>query len=374
MTPTTIEAPPALYTQVVSLAFALAFIFGAVGQRTHFCTMGAIADWVNYGDRTRVHQWLLAIGVAIVGTQTLAALGLIDTAKTIHATPRLTWLAYVLGGALFGFGMVLAGGCGSRNLVRLGTGSLKSLVVFIVLGLVAYMSLRGMLGVFRVNLIEPFVLQLSSAQDLPTLLAAPLGVSKEVLHWALGLGLGTALIAYTLTRRDFLKFDNLLAGFAIGGVIVALWFVSGHVGYLAEHPETLDEAFLRTNSGRMESLSFVAPLAYTLDWLLFFSDKSRVITLGIAAVFGVVLGSLVTALLSKEFRWEGFASTEDTANNLIGAALMGFGGVLALGCTIGQGLSGISTLSLSSLLALVGIVGGAVLALRYQTWRVERMV
>ncbi len=368
-----IDALPALYTKVVGLTFVLAFIFGAVSQRTHFCTMGAIADWVNYGDRTRIHQWGLAIGVAILGTQALAGLGLIDTTKTIYATPRLTWLAYLLGGSLFGFGMVLAGGCGSRNLVRLGAGSLKSLVVFIVLGLVAYMSLRGMLGVFRVNLIEPFVVQLPNAQDLPTLLAGSLGMSQATLHWTLGLGLGGALMAYALTRRGFLTLDNLLAGFVIGGVIVALWLVSGHLGHLVEHPETLEEAFVRTNSGRMESLSFVAPLAYTLDWLLFFSDQSRVITLGIAAVFGVVLGALASALLSKDFHWEGFANTEDTANHLVGASLMGFGGVLALGCTVGQGLSGISTLSLSAFLALIGIAGGAVLALRYQTWRVERM-
>lgn len=374
MNPISIEALPTIYTQVVALAFALSFVFGAVAQRTHFCTMGAIADLVNFGDRTRLRQWLLAIGVAIVGTQALGALELIDTSKTIYANPRVTWLAYLLGGALFGFGMVLAGGCGSRTLVRLGAGNLKSLVVFVVLGLTAYISLRGVLGVFRVNVIEPVNVQLASAQDLPTLLSQTLNLSRSTAQWILGLALGGPLILFALLRRDFWTFDNLLAGGAIGGVIVAIWFVSGHLGYLAEHPETLEEAFVRTNSGRMESLSFVAPIAYTLDWLMFFSDKSKVITLGIAAVFGMVLGSTVTALLSRQFRWEGFAHTEDTANHIVGAALMGFGGVLALGCTIGQGLSGISTLALSSFLALGGIVSGAVLALKYQMWRVERMV
>ena len=373
MNPISPEALPALYSKVVWLSFALAFVFGAVAQRTNFCTMGAIADLVNFGDRTRLRQWLLAIGVAIAGTQSLAALGLIDTAKAIYTTPRLAWLAYVIGGLLFGFGMVLAGGCGSRTLVRLGGGSLKSLVVFIVLGLVAYMSLRGVLGVFRVSAIEPVAVQLASAQDLPTLLAGALGASKATLQWTLGLGLGGALIAYALARRDFLTFDNLLAGFAIGGVIVAMWFVSGHVGHLAEHPETLEESFVRTNSARMESLSFVAPIAYTLDWLMFFSDKSKVVTIGIAAVSGMVAGSLAMALASKRFHWEGFADTEDTANHIAGAALMGFGGVLALGCTVGQGLSGLSTLAVGSMLAVGGIVGGAVIALKYQAWRVENL-
>ena len=373
MNPISPEALPALYSKVVWLSFALAFVFGAVAQRTNFCTMGAIADLVNFGDRTRLRQWLLAIGVAIAGTQSLAALGLIDTAKAIYTTPRLAWLAYVIGGLLFGFGMVLAGGCGSRTLVRLGGGSLKSLVVFIVLGLVAYMSLRGVLGVFRVSAIEPVAVQLASAQDLPTLLAGALGASKATLQWTLGLGLGGALIAYALARRDFLTFDNLLAGFAIGGVIVAMWFVSGHVGHLAEHPETLEESFVRTNSARMESLSFVAPIAYTLDWLMFFSDKSKVVTIGIAAVSGMLAGSLAMALAAKRFHWEGFADTEDTANHIAGAALMGFGGVLALGCTVGQGLSGLSTLAVGSMLAVGGIVGGAVIALKYQAWRVENL-
>lgn len=373
MPPLTPDALSTLQLQVIGLAFALAFVFGAVVQRTHFCTMGAIADWVNFGDTTRLRQWMLAMGVAIVGTQALAALGLIDTTKAIVTSSRITWLSYLLGGTLFGIGMVLAGGCGSRNLVRLGAGSLKSLVVFIVLGLAAYMSLRGVLGVFRVSLIEPFVLQVPSAQDLPSLLAPLANTAKETLHWALGLGVGGALILYTLRRREFLTLDNLLAGVVLGSVVVALWWVSGHLGHLSEHPETLDEAFLRTNSGRMESFSFVAPVAYTLDWLLFFSDTSRLISIGIALVAGTVLGAGVVALARGEFRWEGFASTEDTANHLVGATLMGFGGVMALGCTIGQGLSGISTLALSSFVALAGIFGGAVLALKYQAWRVERM-
>jgi uncharacterized membrane protein YedE/YeeE len=134
----------------------------------------------------------------------------------------------------------------------------------------------------------------------------------------------------------------------------------------------LQEAFVATNSRRMESLSFVAPIAYTLDWLLFFSDKSKVLTLGIVSTAGVVLGSWAAALAGGRFRWEGFASVEDTANHVIGGALMGVGGVTALGCTIGQGISGVSTLALGSFIALASIIGGAVLALHYQAWRLER--
>jgi uncharacterized membrane protein YedE/YeeE len=173
--------------------------------------------------------------------------------------------------------------------------------------------------------------------------------------------------------RDFRQVDNLLAGLGIGAVIVAMWWVSGRLGYVAEHPDTLQEAFLATNSGRTEAMSFVSPVAYTLDWLMFFSDKSKVLTLGIVSVFGVVLGSLLVALVSRSFRWEGFGSTEDVANHLGGATLMGIGGVTAMGCTIGQGLSGISTLSLTSFVAVAAILAGAVAAFKYQEWRLERM-
>ena len=186
--------------------------------------------------------------------------------------------------------------------------------------------------------------------------------------------LGGALLVWALAGREFRSFDNLLAGLGIGGLAVLAWWVSGTWGYVAEHPETLQETFLVTNSGRVEALSFVAPVAYTLDWLLFFSDKSKVLTLGIVSVAGVVVGSGFYAMLSKTFRWEGFGSTEDLANHLVGGVLMGVGGVTAMGCTIGQGLSGVSTLSLTSFVALVAIGGGAVVALRYQSWRVEQML
>ena len=151
-----------------------------------------------------------------------------------------------------------------------------------------------------------------------------------------------------------------------------MWWVSGGLGYVAEHPETLQEAFLATNSGRAEALSFVAPMAYTLDWLMFFSDKSKVLTMGVVSVVGVVVGSALCAVVTRTFRWEGFGSVEDVGNHLVGAILMGVGGVTAMGCTVGQGLSGISTLSANSFVAVAGIIGGAVLALKYQMWRLER--
>jgi uncharacterized membrane protein YedE/YeeE len=363
----------ALAAKVLLAAFFLSFAFGAIAQRTHFCTMGALSDAFNMGDTARLRQWALAAGVAIVGFWALAAAGQVDPAKTLYGGNRWIWLSATVGGVLFGFGMVLASGCGSKNLVRIGGGSLKAVIVFLVLGLSAFATLKGITAVVRVATVDRAAIEFAAPALLPVGLATLSGLELRTAGLLAALLLGGGLVLWALASRDFRNFDNLLAGFGIGLVIVAAWWVSGHLGYLAEHPETLEESFLATNSGRAEALSFVAPIAYTLDWLLFFSDKSKLLTVGIVSVLGVIAGSAAMALARRDFRWEGFGGTEDVANHLAGGALMGVGGVTAMGCTIGQGLSGLSTLSATSFVAVAAIVGGAWLAFRYQVWRLERM-
>jgi uncharacterized membrane protein YedE/YeeE len=363
----------ALTSQVLWAAFALAIVFGAIAQRTHFCTMGAVADIFNIGDWSRMRMWVLAIGTAMLGFNAMVGLGWIDAGKTFYTAPRVVWLSNLVGGLLFGFGMVLASGCGSKTLVRIGGGNLKSLVVFIVLGVAAFATLRGITAVARVATVDRVAVDLGRTQDLPTLLASALGLGKPAAALALGALIGGALVLWVLARAEGRSRGVLLGGLGIGAVIAAMWWVSGRLGYVAEDPNTLQEAFVATNSQRMESLSFVAPIAYTIDWLIFFSDKSKVLTIGIVSTVGVIVGSALTAVATRTFRWEGFASAEDTANHIVGGVLMGVGGVTALGCTVGQGLSGLSTLAIGSFIAFASIVGGAVLALRYQVWRIERM-
>jgi uncharacterized membrane protein YedE/YeeE len=353
--------------------FAATFVFGAVAQKTHFCTMGAVADIVNMGSWARMRMWALAVGVAILGFNAMVGLGWLDAGKSIYAGKTVLWLSALVGGLMFGFGMVLASGCGSKTLVRIGGGSLKAVVVFVVLGLAAFATLKGLTGVWRVATVDQVSLALSTGQDLPSILAAGTGLTKSQLAWVLGLGLGGSLVLWAVWREEGRSADVLLGGVGIGAVVLVVWWISGRTGYLAEHPATLEEAFLATNSGRMESLSFVAPIGYSLDWLLFFSDKSKTLSLGIVACVGVACGACLVALATRSFRWEGFAGAEDTANHLVGAVLMGVGGVTALGCTVGQGLSGLSTLALGSFLSTAAIIAGAVLALRYQMWRIERM-
>jgi len=357
---------------VVALTFVISAVLGVVMSRTDFCTMGAVSDIVNLGDWTRMRMWLAAMSVAILGTQALAAGGFIDTGRSLYAAPRLMWLSHAVGGALFGFGMVLASGCGTKTLLRLGAGNLKSLVVFLVMGLAAYMTMRGLFAVWRVATIDQVAVDLGRGQDLPRLLAASATTLPTVRLW-LALIVGGGLLAFSLASPSMRRTGPLSGALVVGLGITAVWFVSGHLGYVQEDPSTLEERFAGSQSGRPESLSFVAPAAYTLEWLMLWSDRSKVITLGIASVLGMTLGSFLHALVGKRFRWEGFRGAEDTANHLVGATLMGIGGVCALGCTIGQGISGISTLALGSFITFACLIAGAVAALRYQIWRVERM-
>lgn len=365
--------PSLIASKVLWAAFLLSFVFGAIAQRTQFCTMGAVSDAVTLGDYTRLRQWALAAAVAMLGFWALALTGQLDPAKTLYSSTRWTWLSALAGGTLFGFGMVLASGCGSKTLVRIGGGNLKSLVVFLVLGLSAFATLKGVTAVLRVATVDRVAAEYATQASLPNAAASLFGLPPAVAGGLAAAVVAGALLLWALRGPGFLRFDNLLAGLGIGAVIAAMWWTSGHLGYLAEHPETLEESFLATNSGRAEALSFVAPVAYTLDWLLFFSDKSKLLTIGIVSVAGVVAGSAATALARRSFRWEGFGGTEDVANHLAGGVLMGVGGITAMGCTIGQGLSGLSTLSATSIVALAAILLGAVAAVKYQGWRVERL-
>ncbi|MCA0324060.1 MAG: YeeE/YedE family protein [Proteobacteria bacterium] len=361
-----------LTRHVLLATFALSAVFGAIVQRTRFCTMGAIADVVTMGSTHRLRQWVLAAGVAVLGFGALAGGGWIHPGDSVYAGPRWMWLSSLVGGLLFGVGMVLASGCGGKTLVRMGTGNLKALVVFLAMALSAYATLRGVTAVLRDRTVDRVFVEFSGPAIVGHLAAQWGGWPVPLTLGVAALLVGLPLVAWALAGRGFRTGENLLAGLGIGLIITVMWWVSGRLGFVAEHPETLEATYLAARTGRMEALTFTAPLAYAIDWLMFFSDSNQRVSIAVASVAGVVAGAALMALVSRQFRWEGFKTTEDLTNHLIGGTLMGVGGVTALGCTIGQGLSGVSNLSLTSFTAVAGIVAGAVAALRYQAWRLER--
>jgi uncharacterized membrane protein YedE/YeeE len=349
---------------VLVLAALLAAWLGVVLQRSNFCTMGAVSDWVLMGDATRARQWAVAVAVASLGFGLLAFMQGLSPLNTIYNTPRWNWLSQLVGGFLFGIGMVLASGCPSRALVRLAGGNLKSLVVLGGIAVSALATLKGLPAVWRVKGLDPVAGEWSVGPFAAQRLVEWTGWSLPLCVLLCSVLAALVLLAWALSGRPGRW--TLLAGAGVGLATAALWWVSGSLGWVAEHPQTLEPVFLATSSGRMESLSFTAPLAYWLDGLLYYSDGSKRLSLGMVLVPGVFLGAWVSAIWRGQWRVEGFKQTDDLARHLVGALLMGFGGVSALGCSIGQGVSGLSTLNVGSLLAWLAMLLGSVSTLRWQ--------
>ncbi|MEY2776977.1 MAG: hypothetical protein RLY30_1075 [Pseudomonadota bacterium] len=343
----------------------IGMLVGALSQYTRFCTLGAISDAHTMGNYTRLRMWALAVAVSILFTQGLVALGLLNDQASFYTSSRLLLASNLIGGLLFGFGMALASGCGSRILIRMGEGSLKALVVFLVMGLVALMSIRGAFALLRAGTVDQAFITLPRSQDLPHLIATEPDVSLS-LRLGVTLLCAFALLTFALWRGDLLKkSSHWLGGLGIGLTVAASWALTGWLGYIPEHPETLTAAFLATNSKSPESLTFVGPLAYSLEYLLYTSDRSQSVTFAVATVIGLPIGAALSALSRGRFKWESFQGVNDLARHLIGAVLMGVGGVTAMGCTFGHGLSGLSMLALGSVVSILAIGLGALLGLRW---------
>ena len=343
---------------LVSLsAFVVAMVFGAIANKSHFCTMGAFSDWVNMGTQTRMRTWVLAIGVALFCSQAMHVLGWVDINQAINLTPRFGWLGHVLGGFLFRIGMTIAGGCGQRTLVRLGGGNLKSLVVLLMLGISAYMTLRGLFALARINYIEIFAVDLTlsgfSNQGLPHILAETSGFAENGLRIAVTLIAVAFALWYVFKDSGYRKnTENIITGLVIGLICASAWYITGVMGFDDFEPVAL------------EGMSFIAPVGNSINYLMTFTGST--IGFGIATVGGLILGSFLYAIASKTFRVESFTNKSDMINHMVGGLIMGFGGVLALGCTIGQGLTGLSTLAVGSVITIISIGFGCVLTLKMQ--------
>lgn len=365
-------SPAAANQAVIWGGLLIGLALGAVAQATRFCTMGALADWFSYGGAARLMMWVLAVAVAASGTMALMTLGWFDPTRTVAWSDRFLWPSYGVGGTLFGFGMVLASGCPQRNLVKAGAGSLKAWVTLIVAAVTAQMTLRGVLAEPRVRVLDAAGAQLPHPQDLGSMLSPLIGATPSAVRWAT-LALLIAVATMLLWRsRGGMDRGHWIGGAVVGLLVPAAWALTGMVGFLPEHPDTLEASWMGTYSHRPEALTFAAPIAHSLDLLTLWSDRNNTVSFGVMVTLGVMLGSMCAAVARKEFRVESFHNAEDMGNHIAGAVLMGFGGVTAMGCSIGQGISGLSMLSAGSCIAVTGIVIGAWLALRFQSWRIER--
>lgn len=336
-------------TIVILAALIIGLIYGSVGLLSGFCMMSGLRGWWAEGDGRLARTYALAMGVAIAASQLLAAAGLVDLGKSIYLQPSFSAPVMFLGGLLFGYGMVLSNGCGSRALVLLGRGNLRSFVVVIVLGIVAEMTLKGLIAPARIAMVQASQATVS-ANSVPALLVSA-GLGAVPARMVAASVLAAVLIAFALAHAPFRKSPGqIAAGLIVGLLVAAGWYATGHLGADDFNPVPVT------------SLTFIAPIADALQYVMLSTGST--LNFGIVTVFGVFAGSLITALATGRFQLEGYRSPQHMLRSASGAALMGAGGVMAFGCSVGQGLTGLSTLSLSSFIAIAGIMLGTGAGLR----------
>ncbi|NYT59539.1 YeeE/YedE family protein [Alcaligenaceae bacterium] len=320
---------------VLWAGLAIGVVFGASGQITGFCLHRGLKEYWSGRDGYKLHAFALALAIAVAGTHIIASSGLVDIGQSVYMMPSFSWLLLPLGGLLFGYGMSLANGCGARALVLLAQGNLRSLVVLLCLGIGAYMTLTGIFAPLRI-----YAAALTTLS--PASIAVPEGLPRSLAVWTMV----AALMLFALRPRASGRRMRDLAGGAVTGIlIVAAWLVTGWLGADDFDPTPV------------ASLSFVAPIGDTIQYSMIATGMS--LRFGITVVLGVLAGSFLAAIARSRFRVEGFESSHQMPRYIMGGMLMGIGGSLALGCSIGQGLSGLSTLAYSSMISAFAIVIGS---------------
>jgi uncharacterized protein len=368
--------------QILLWGLGIAVVMGAVVNKTNFCTMGAVSDLVNMGDTGRIRAWFFAIAVAVAGVLLLQWTGMAkmsmvasnSTSFPPYLTSSLAWPRYLVGGFLFGVGMTFGSGCGNKTMVRIGGGNLKSVFVFAMMGIGAYLMMYTNFG-YQVFLrwMQPAFIDLSAhgsnTQGIGDILAGLFGLSSAALvSSVVGVVLCVALIAWAFKSKDFRSnLDNILGGLVVGlAVVVAWWVTAGPLGQQWQS----DAAFMDVPPAAVgaQSFTFVSPSGQ-FSYYISTGFAKNLVTFGMMAAGGVVLGSLLFALLTRRFRFEWFSSWSDFVRHVVGGFLMGVGGVLGMGCTIGQGVTGVSTLALGSYMTLASIIFGSALTMKVEYYR-----
>ncbi len=371
--------------------FILSVVLGVVVNKTNFCTMGAVSDMVNMSDFGRFRAWLLAIAVATIGVSVFEYMELVEVSDTFppYRDSSLIYIENILGGFLFGIGMTFASGCGNKTLIRIGGGNIKSIMVFIIIAIIAYYmtnpfpdSDKTLYSALFYDWVNPLAISLDTKQDIGAMLGG--SENTQLMRLVAGLIVASGMLFYIFKAADFrTNKDNILAGIAIGLIIVTAWYMSSNItvsaedsqyslsDYYAEWDMLAEDNEGKPATGRTlspQSFTFINPIGQSFGYVKD-SFNPALLTFGLVSVFGVILGSLLWSLISKSFRIEWFVDFKDFLNHFFGAILMGFGGVLALGCTIGQGITGMSTLALGSILTFISIIFGSALTMKIQYYK-----
>ena len=360
-----------LHLQILLTVFITAVVMGAVVNKTNFCTMGAVSDWVNMGDKGRLRAWILAMAVAMGGLVLMEGIGIFtypaDPSQVFppYRTAGFAWGRYIVGGFLFGIGMTLGSGCGNKTLIRIGAGNIKSVIVLIVAATMAYIMLHtDFFGLYMLPWISATTIDLAKygikGQDIGSLLGAP-----ALLKLFIGEVIALGMLWFVFKSGEFRSsFDNILGGVVVGVAVIIGWYITGG----AMGKSWMEEAMfaeLPPTRVAVQSFTFISPMGDSARYLMN-PSHSEFINFGVMALTGVIVGSFLYAVVSKSFRVEWFVNGKDAANHIVGGVLMGFGGVLGMGCTVGQGITGVSTLAIGSFLVLISIIFGSALTMKVQ--------
>ena len=374
--------------------FVIAFVMGAVVNKTNFCTMGAVSDLVNMNDTSRMRAWILAATVALIGVMIIEAMGRADLSSTLppYRASQFQWGRYILGGILFGIGMTLASGCGNKTLIRIGGGNIKSIFVFAIIAVISYYMVdpfKELPATWYQTFFSPWLgeasISLSTPQDLGSIVGNWFSVPAMTMRLIVG-GIIAAIALYFVFRSsDFrTSFDNVFAGIMVGLAVFLAWYVTSNVvvatedgalkltQFYGEWDMMMDSDDGKPKNGstnlQPQSFTFISPIGQIFGYASS-GFTAAFVTFGVISVIGVILGSFIWSLVTRSFRVEWFVSFKDFYTHVIGGILMGFGGVLGLGCTVGQAITGVSTLALGSFLVFISIVFGSALTMKIQYYK-----
>ena len=340
------------------LGLAIGIIFGFVVYRTNYCAMGAISDIESFGDYRRFRAWMLAAAIAMIGAWFLQSMEIADISSSIYLTTNFNIVTSIVGGVIFGYGMVFAGGCVTKNIVRVGAGDLRSAINLVVVGIFAYMTIGGILGLVRTTAFGPFMIDLAErdleTQSVGSLVTLATGGNVQTANMTAMIVIAGLVIIWCFKDKAFRTSPvHIISGLMIGACVIAAWLLTGLAA------DDLADVVVPVTS-----LTFVRPSGDTLEYLMRYTALGAP-SIGVVTLAGTLLGSFIGAMLVGRFSFTTFADPSDTRRNLFGAALMGIGGILALGCTVGQAITGVSTLAVGSMITFAAIVAGGFIGIKH---------
>lgn len=374
--------------------FIIAVALGLIVNKTNFCTMGAVSDLVNMSDSGRLRAWILAATVALIGVVILESLGMVNVSTTLppYRGSEFQWGRYILGGVLFGIGMTFASGCGNKTLIRIGGGNIKSMFVFAVIAVIAYYMVdpfKELPSTWYQSYFSPWLgaaaISLDTPQDLGSIVGNWFGISDSIMRIVLGAIIAIIALRYIFRSKEFRENgDNIFAGVAVGIIVLLAWYFTSNTmvetedgtssltQFYGEWDMLMDSEEGKPKNGstnlQSQSFTFISPIGQVFGYVGA-SFSNAFLTFGVVSVFGVIFGSFLWTMITRSFRVEWFNSFKDFYMHMIGAVLMGFGGVLGLGCTVGQSITGVSTLALGSFLVFISIVFGSALTMKIQYYQ-----